>query len=765
MNLPDPNDTNPSPPGESLIETTLSRLAEAQYAAASAIYGASDAPSILSAILIFGGKTYQSAHLAFIEPDVQPPMLRVVARRVGSAILAADELRPLDSYPAYEALGAVEYLHAANIEEDPFLTEAERARMRADGVVAMLLVPLVIGQTLNGLIYMTHGAPVHTPVETLRALRNLADQTAVVFENRALLRRTELNLGETQTLYALNQALLAAQDPLELLRAISRHLADDADSIMHIVASRRRDGGDDIAVQHIITRRGEQVVNIPLKGMRASGLFSTPSVEVVFVENVLDPPPDAPLLELLRERTRSYAAIIARSADRTTDVVTVAYESPRTFDSRARRLFTASAEQLNIVLQNQRLLFESQASADRLSRQVRVLQSLNRLATGISSFQNEKQLLDYVTREMHDAVNADHVGVVLVEQMSEVGTVVSEYPDQGIVGAPVDMLNSPLVRALLEDPNTPFIVNNVETDAMLTTQTRAALKTVGTQALMVLPLYVYGNFIGTVGFDVYERGRTFTQDMIDLAQTMTSQLAIALQNIRLFTEAQQRAAQLQGVAALGQELQSSLETESVLRTMLSGAPDVLRIDHMTITLYDDEAGTLRVVGTNDGGMVQLTLKNGALVSVNETTAGQVWSSGTSVFSVTPATSMTPGASIMVVPIRARDHRLGAVTISASGASSYSETDKAIFQQIVNLLAVALENADAYTRSQRTARSEALVNEVTGRFQQFSNIDGLVTTAVGELGRALGARRARVRLIAPEDAADSASSAADQGAGT
>jgi GAF domain-containing protein len=186
---------------------------------------------------------------------------------------------------------------------------------------------------------------------------------------------------------------------------------------------------------------------------------------------------------------------------------------------------------------------------------------------------------------------------------------------------------------------------------------------------------------------------------------------------------------------------------------------------MTITLYDDEAGTLRVVGTNDGGMVQLTLKNGALVSVNETTAGQVWSSGTSVFSVTPATSMTPGASIMVVPIRTRDHRLGAVTISASGASSYSETDKAIFQQIVNLLAVALENADAYARSQQTARSEALVNEVTVRFQQFSNIDGLVTTAVGELGRAIGARRARLRLIAPEDDADPTSSAADQGAGT
>jgi GAF domain-containing protein len=763
VEMNDPQDTRPDPLDTPLrdglaapsgSELTVSRLAEAQYAAASAIYGAADAPTILSAIVVFGGKTYQDAHLALIEPDTDPPMLRIVARRVGSAILPADERRPLASYPAAEALGAVEYLHAPNIESDPFLTESERATMRDQQIVAMLTVPLVVGQTLNGVIFMSHPSPVETAEEVLRALRSLADQTAVVFENRTLLRQMELSLGETQTLYDLNQALLAAQDPLELLRAIARYLAADADSIMHVVASRRRDGGEEIAVQHIITRRGEQVVNIPLKGMRAANLLTGNPVEVSFIEDVTGADNAAPMLDLLRERTRSYAAIIARSADRAADVVTIAYETARTFDNRTRRLFIASAEQLNIVLQNQRLLFETQASAERLGRQVRALQTLNRLATGISSFQDERQLLDYISREMTESLNVDHVGIALAEGSGVMGRVVSEYPDQGAIGVAIEFQNSPVVAMLSQNPNKPVVIQNIETDPMISTQVRAALKSIGTQALIVLPIYVYGNLIGTIGFDLYDRGHIFSPETVELAQTMTSQMAIGLQNIRLFSEAQRRAEQMQSVTGFGQALQSSLEVEGVIRALLTSSRGILAFDQMTIALYDEEADALRVVGVSEGDAIQQTPHEGVLLSLTDTAAGQALSSGMTLYTGDPATPSNPGSSTMLAPVLTRDRRIGTVSVTVGVASAYSETDKAIFQQMVNLLAVALDNATAYTRSQRTARTEALVNEITARFQQFSDIDSLTTTAVRELGRALGARRARIRLTDPEGTAPS-----------
>lgn len=728
----DPNDSN---------QTV--QLAEAQYAAASAIYGSSDAAEILSAVVVFGGKAYQEAQLALIEPDLDPPKLRIVAQRAGSSIVAANTLRPFSTYPAYETLGAVEYLYAARIEDDPFLTDEEREKLTQENVTALLIVPLLVGQNMTGLIMMSNPEPVTTSTPTLRALRNLADQIAVVFENRALLRRTESSLGEVQTLYELNRGLLAAQDPLELLRAISTHLAPDADTIMHVSVSRRRDGGEDVAVQHIITRKGEQVVSIPIKGLRIGKLLSGEQTEVTFVEDVQAASSDAPLLELLRERTRSYAVIIARTSDRHADIVSVAYETPHAFDSRDRRLYAASADQLNIVLQNQRLLQESQAGAEQLSRQVRVLQLLNRVATSISGFQTEKQLLDNIIREMQEGLNIDHIGVALIQPDGHTSVVLSEYPDAGAVGTVIDTRDNPMIAALLRDPSKAVVVQNIDTDPIVPPSVRTALKGVGVSGVMILPLNVQNALIGTIGFDLYEEGRYFSPETVELAETMTSQLVVGLQNIRLFNEARRRAEQMQSVAALGQALQASLETGPVLRVMLTSGVGIVPTDQMSVALFDEHHGLLRVVGRYEDGDSEISPADGPLLALKDTHAGQVWSTGVM---MTMSEGRTPGANaVMIAPIRTRDHRLGTVTIAAPTGAAYGDTDRAIFQQMVNLLAVALENAATYTRSQRAAQSEAMVNEVTARFQQFSDVEGLVTSAVSELGRALGARRARVRL--------------------
>ena len=59
-------------------------------------------------------------------------------------------------------------------------------------------------------------------------MRNLGDQIAVVFENQALLRSTATTLDEVQTLYNINRAMLGALDPLDMLRVLRDHLAQDA---------------------------------------------------------------------------------------------------------------------------------------------------------------------------------------------------------------------------------------------------------------------------------------------------------------------------------------------------------------------------------------------------------------------------------------------------------------------------------------------------------------------------------------------------------
>jgi GAF domain-containing protein len=77
--------------------------------------------------------------------------------------------------------------------------------------------------------------------------------------------------------------------------------------------------------------------------------------------------------------------------------------------------------------------------------------------------------------------------------------------------------------------------------------------------------------------------------------------------------------------------------------------------------------------------------------------------------------------------------------------AYSETDVIVFQQLTDHLATAIENATLYAKSRRGAYNEALVNNIAVRLQQQGDIEDMLHITASDLGKALGARRARIRL--------------------
>ncbi len=732
-------------------------LAEAQYAATSTIFGSNDPVEILNALINFSGRPFAYAHMGLLDPETNT--LTVIAVRDEKGVHDAHFQRRLDEYPGYEMLEAVEVLDIPDVTADPLLSDHERELVESRGMESLLLIPLVVSRRLSGLVAFENPTPVTLSQETLRAMRNLGNQIAVVFENQSLLRDTASTLEEVQTLYDINRAIIGALDPLDVLRVLRSYLAQNAVSIIHAVVE-RAGGAESVVVRHIISSAGEQTVELPIENVkRAADMFGEgESTGVLLVEDIDSAQASMPLRDLLHTgRVQSYLAILVREHGAIEDVIAIAFEARQAFDSRTQRLYSAVANQIGVVLQNQRLLQDAQYTAIQLAQQVRVLQAINQLSAGISTFQTEKDLLDYVAISLVDALDVSHVGIVVFEPGQETGIVISEYPDKGVVNTRIETRVSQTIAALREHPDRPVIIRDVGGNPLIEPETRPVLQAMGVLSMMIMPLQISGEIIGTVGFDLFQPSQQFTPELVATAATMLAQVAIGLQNIRLLSEAESRAEQLQRIALFGQSVQATLNLDAILDILLNEIPQLIPTQHIDVALASARQGSLRSVARYVGGRGTVDLVNALPVAVDGTFVGQVWQTqellaiaDTHALPVHPTDYDPAVRSLLIAPILSRGRVLGIVTIGSVLPYNYTETDQAIFQQMINQLAVALENAQAFEQSQRATKNEALINDISTQFQRRSAVEDMLEVALGELGTALGARRGRIRLTTRTD---------------
>jgi GAF domain-containing protein len=76
---------------------------------------------------------------------------------------------------------------------------------------------------------------------------------------------------------------------------------------------------------------------------------------------------------------------------------------------------------------------------------------------------------------------------------------------------------------------------------------------------------------------------------------------------------------------------------------------------------------------------------------------------------------------------------------------FTEDDAALLSTIASQVATAIQNARLLEQSQRTARRERLIHEITSKVRASQDIKSILETTARELGRALNAEGAAVQL--------------------
>jgi GAF domain-containing protein/HAMP domain-containing protein len=202
----------------------------------------------------------------------------------------------------------------------------------------------------------------------------------------------------------------------------------------------------------------------------------------------------------------------------------------------------------------------------------------------------------------------------------------------------------------------------------------------------------------------------FDEQSIAVLQSMADQVAVAIDNARLFAESRDALeAERRAYGAIsGQAWREVLYKQSGLGYRYDQGSLIPLADHQS----QDE-------GTGNGGERRVDSEK-ALPDLN-------------------------------VPVRVRGQVIGTINAhKPDGATDWTEEEAVVMQTLAEQLGVAMESARLYQDIQTRAARERVTGEVASKFRESLDMERVLRTATEEIYQALGLERVMVRLEMSED---------------
>jgi len=694
-----------------------------------------------------------------------PPLsadLRVIADR--EKTLASDEMVLFSGDPHFPT-DIIQHLIDGQFIIEQDMTSIESAlpqallnTLKTMPIQSFIMTGLRVSQQLRGILLLGCDQNISFDADSHRDFRMLADQIGITFENRRLLRRTEVSLMESQVQYAISNDLMQSKSLPDMLRVLLRYFGENADGAG--IVEIEYDNQDIVkdAVIRVQMKQGDTHITEPNTSVteyvdiddlhNLQTAWSMSEIPVYFIEDDEDVSPQLPLTIFVQQGIASCILIPLTENRLVTHVISINWSNSRTFPERTRRLLNAIRSQLDIIYQNQQLLQHAQVTSSRLAQQVQTQRALNDLANFAGSNQDEQLLLDKSAETLKNILHVDHIGIMLIDETDNTAYLASEYPVEA-----TEEIRIPYEGEIWEQlKNGEHVYIESVDETPNTQESQHALKSIGVKSSMFIPfLDLSGKLVGSVGLDAYERSINLTDEQIQTARLVNAQIVTQLQNLRLLQDSQRLAGQMQQIARFGETVQSRLEIEEILQTTLHFAKRIVSAEYVSVTLYDEQAEKLVVRAYYLDDIETVTQSNAPVMSSSDTVVGEVWRNRESQYipllSESDYTNPLSDkiTSVFAVALISRGVTRGVLEMGHTTKKPIQAIEQSALVQLANQLAVALENAKTYSQSQRLAQNKVLANEISLQLQQQIDIDGLLNTTVTELGKALGAKRARIRL--------------------
>jgi len=404
------------------------------------------------------------------------------------------------------------------------------------------------------------------------------------------------------------------------------------------------------------------------------------------------------------EKPRSLAAVPLAAKTKILGTLFVVTQRHREFTDREIQLLTSIGQQVGVAVDNA-VLYESE---QRRAEQFRVVGEVGRHITSILPV---GELLDEIVRLIKASFGYYLVTVGLIEEDEVVflaGTK-TDWPEKDFLPPPLKV-GSQGITAWVAGTGKPLLVPDVSREPRY----RFLPDSRETRSELAVPLLTKTGVIGVLNVES-DRLNAFDQTDIQILQSLANQAAIAIENARLYEQAQRRMRELEALYRADSELYRHLDLDDVLQALANIAVDTLQADKSALLVWD--LGRERWLPRAARGFGLETL---ALLSFDRTegTVGQAAATHEPVIvqdtlaeprrhgerpDIVEALLVTEGIrSFMHLPIQYENKVLGILNVSFGVERALSPARVRLFRTVAARAALAIENAQLHEQTREIA---------------------------------------------------------------
>lgn len=391
----------------------------------------------------------------------------------------------------------------------------------------------------------------------------------------------------------------------------------------------------------------------------------------------------------------------------------------------------------------------------RVADRTKALTYVAEISTAAAAIQNLDEMLESVVHLTQRRFGLYHAHVFLYDEELDALKIMAcgwregdeHEGTHGTTTIPIDQQQSLVARAART--RLPVIVNDVRSDSGWLPNPLLP----DTAAELAVPLLIGEKVIGVLDVQS-DRINVFTEADAEVQLTLSSQVAVAVQNIRQFENSQKIARDVSAVAQVGIAAATITDIDKLLQEVVNLSKNSFNLYHAHIYLLNETGDTLQLTAgageigrqmVSEGRSIPLDSEKSLVARAARNQEGVIANDVTLDPDFLPHPLLPHTRAELAVPMIVNNRVIGVLDVQSETAGRFTEVDLNVKTTLASQIAVALQNARNFEQSRRQAEREAAVNLITQRIQSATNIESALQVAARELGHALGKRQTIVRL--------------------